>query len=222
MEKLTDLLPGIFLFDSLKENQLKIVAGFCSIVKIKKNDHLFFEGDEASAFYHIVSGSVKIYKISPQGNEHIIEIHDDGNLVAEAAIFDRKTYPAYCQALTDAIFIKIPRNEFIELIGKNPEISLKIIHSYSKRLRHFVSLVEKLSMHDIKSRLARYLIDNSTKFNNEHICILTLPKKELASVLGTIPETLSRTFRFFKKENMISEEKDRIIIHNIKKFKSLL
>jgi len=222
MSSLTRHIPEIFLFDSLTPEQSERVSDFCSLVKIRKGDHLFFEGEKAAAFFYIISGRVKIYKLSPQGMEQILEIHAAGSLVAEAAIFDCETFPAYCQALQDCTLIRIPRQDFIGFIEKNPSIALKIIHAYSRRLRHFVALTAKLSMHDIKSRLARYLLDNSTRENDKRVCVLTISKKELAAVLGTIPETLSRTLRHFKDENMIGEAQNAIIIKDMRKLKTLL
>ena len=86
-----------------------------------------------------------------------------------------------------------------------------MMSSYSKRLRQFVSKIEDLSLKDIKSRLAGYLLENSTIENGKTVCRLTYSKKELASLLGTIPETLSRSFAFLKQKGLIVE-KDNIII----------
>ncbi len=215
-------ISDIFLFASLDESQLELVASFCSIKTYSKNEHFFLEGDNASTFYSILSGKVKIYKLSEDGVEQILEIHETGNIFAEAAIFDRETYPAYASALEETTVIRIPKKEFIDLLISNPEISINIINAYSKRLRHFVNLVENLSLHDIKSRLAKYLLDNSSIKDETNVVNLDISKKELASILGTIPETLSRTLRIFKKENIIIESKGIITVKYKNKLKSYI
>jgi CRP-like cAMP-binding protein len=92
---------------------------------------------------------------------------------------------------------------------------------YSKRLRQFVAKIEELSLKDIKSRLAGYLLENSSEENGAVTCRLVYSKKELASVLGTIPETLSRALAFLKQKNLIAEKDNTIIIPDQEKLRML-
>ena len=222
MKNLEQLIKDIFLFDSLTPEQITLVTRFCSLKNISKGEQLFLEGQMATAFFVIVSGKVKVYKLSPEGIEHIMTVQSSGGLVAEAAILDLQTYPAYCQAMEDTVLIRIPKDDFIQLILDNPRIALKIMNSYSKRLRHFVNLVEELSLHDIKSRLAKYIVGNYVTKNEKNVFTLTVTKKELAAILGTIPETLSRTLGYFKKQQMIEEKGDTIVILNLPGLKSFI
>lgn len=215
-------LSNIFLFESLSSDQIELIEASTSVKKVARGEHLFSEGQSATAFFIVVSGNVKIYKLSADGNEQILHIHKPNDLIAEAVIFDFNTYPAYCQAMEDSVLIRFSKSEFLKLLHHFPEISFKIMSAYSRRLRHLVAMIEELSLHDIKSRLANYLIKNSTVENNRTICPLTFSKKDLASILGTIPETLSRTLNYFKKEKIIVEEKSGIVILNIVKLKSMV
>lgn len=217
-----NLISEIFLFGGLPVEVIGEIGEFCSQASFAKGDHLFNEGESASAFYYIVSGKVKIFNVSAQGQEQIFEILGKNNLIAEAAIFDKETYPAYCQALEKTVTVRIPRIEFLNLIENRPGVALKIMHAYSKRLRYFVGLVEKLSLQDIKSRLARYFIENSGDVNGKQTCEIPVTKKELAALLGTIPETLSRTLRSLKDLGLIEEEGSSIIILNTKALRKLI
>lgn len=221
MYRKSDNIRNIFLFSSLDDSQLDLVESFCVIKTYSKGEHFFYEGEAASAFYSVISGKVKIYRLSEEGMEQIMEIHEKGKLFAEAAIFDRETYPANASALEKTTVLRIPKYEFIDLLKNNPEISLKIINGYSKRLRHFVDLVEDLSLHNIKFRLSRYLLDNSKQHGEIKTIDLKVTKKELASILGTIPETLSRTLSNLKKEGLIIEKNGKIIIQDEKKLKAI-
>lgn len=222
MENLEYLIKDLFLFDSLSADQIRLVTRFCSQKKVSKGEQLFAEGQKATAFFAIISGKAKIYKLSSEGNEHILRINTSGDLIAEAAIFDCETYPAYCQTLEETELIRIPKDDFVSLILDHSEIALKIIHAYSKRMRYFVNLVEELSMHDIKSRLAKYLIENAVTQEEQKIINLSIAKKELAAILGTIPETLSRTLGYFKREKMIEERENIIVLLNPSGLKSLI
>jgi CRP/FNR family transcriptional regulator len=215
-------LSNIFLFSSFAENELNLLESSTSLKKVGKREQIFSEGLDASAFFIVVSGKVKIYKVSPDGKEHTLHIHGPGDLVAEAAIFDSMVYPASCMALEDSTLIRITREGFLNLIKKHPELSLKMMSSYSKRLRQFVSKIEELSLKDIKSRLASYLLENSTVENGTTVCRLKYSKKELSSLLGTIPETLSRSFAFLKQKGLIVEKDNLIIIPDPEKLKLFL
>lgn len=214
-------LSNIFLFSSFSEEELNLLESFSSWKKVSKGEQIFSEGLDASAFYIVVSGIVKIYKLSPDGKEHTLHIHGPGDLVAEAAIFDSMVYPASCMALEDSTLVRIPREGFFNLIKKYPELALKMMSSYSKRLRQFVSKIEELSLKDIKSRLAGYLLENSAVENSKTVCRLTYSKKELSSLLGTIPETLSRSFAFLKQQGLIVEKDNLFIIPDPEKLRLL-
>ena len=90
---------------------------------------------------------------------------------------------------------------------------------YSKRLRQFVAKIEELTLKDMKSRLAHYLLENSIVENGKTVCHLTHSKKELSSLLGTIPETFSRTLAFFKQQKLIMEKDNTIIISEPEKMR---
>ena len=204
-------LAHTFLFHSFTEKEIDILIASTLLKSVSKGEQIFSEGLEATAFFIVVSGKVKIYKLSPDGKEYTLHIHGPGEPIAEAAIFDSMTYPASCTALEDATLVRISREGFLNLIKKYPELSLKIMSGYSKRLRQFVSKIEELTLKDIKSRVARYLLENSVVENGETVYHLAHSKKELSSLLGTIPETLSRTLAFLKQKHLIVE-KDNIIV----------
>lgn len=211
-----------FLFESLTTDQVELIAESALVKEIKKGEHLFSEMQPATAFFIVVSGSVKIYKLSADGGEQILHVQRPGELVAEAIMFDFDTYPAFCQALEDTVLLRWSKKDFLNLLRHFPEITFKIMSAYSRRLRQLVAKIEELSLYDIKSRLANYLLKNYVISDNQCVVQLSLTKKDLASMLGTIPETLSRSLNYLKREKLIAEEKNGIIILNLKKLKSLI
>ncbi len=214
-------LLRIFLFDSFTEKELSLLEPSLSLKKVQKGEQIFSEGMDASAFFIVVSGKVKIYKVSPDGKEYTLHIHGPGDLVAEAAIFDSMVYPASCIPIENSTLIRVSRGGFISLIKNHPELSLKMMSGYSKRLRQFVAKIEELSLKDIKARLAGYLLENSTVENRTTVCHLLYSKKELSSLLGTIPETLSRALAFLKQKGLIVEKDNLIIIPDPEKLRML-
>lgn len=214
-------LSDTFLFNSFAEKELNLLESSTSLKRVQKGEQIFSEGLDASAFFIIVSGKVKIYKLSPDGKEHTLHIHGSGELVAEAAIFDSMVYPASCIALEDSTLIHILREGFLNLIKSHPELALKMMSGYSRRLRQFVVKIEELSLKNMKSRLAGYLLENSKVEDGTTVCRLKYSKKELSYLLGTIPETLSRSFAFLKQKGLIIEKDNFIIIPDPDKLRLL-
>jgi len=212
-------LINTFLFDSFTEKEIGLLLFSASLKKVDKGNQIFSEGLDATAFFIVVSGKVKIYKLSPDGKEYTLHIHGPGDPVAEAAIFDAMVYPASCMALEDTALVRISREGILKLIKEHPDLALKMMSGYSKRLRHFVAKIEELSLKDIKSRLAGYLLENSAVENGVTVCHLLYSKKELSSLLGTIPETLSRALAFLKQKKLIVEKNNTIIIPDPEKLR---
>jgi CRP/FNR family transcriptional regulator len=212
----TDLLRRCPLFAGLKEEDLKRIRTIASLKHIWKRQILFSDGEEAKGFYVLLSGKVKLYKISPEGKEQILHVVSAPDAFAEAALFLEGSYPAFAEALSDSQLLFFPKRDFIHLIEKNPQLSINMIVSLSQFLKRFASLIEELALKEVSSRIAKYLIDLSLKLSKEGRSPmeveLDLSKSQLASKLGTISETLSRTLAKMKGKGIIDVKKNRILI----------
>ena len=214
---ITKYLSSVFLFNSLENEDLELIAQFAEAKNLSKNAFLFHEETKADHFFIVITGKLKVFKISPEGNEQTLHIQIPGDMIAEAAIFDREIYPANCQTLEDSSVILIDSNKFKKLLSTNPQLSIKIMASYSRRLRQLTSLIEELSLYDTKLRLAKHLLKHAKTVNDQQVCYLDISKKELASLLGTIPETLSRTLQYWQKKGFIAikdKGKSIVILNN--------
>jgi len=214
----TDLLRRCPLFAGLKEEDLKRIRAIASLKQVGKREILFSEGEEARGFYVILSGKVKLYKVSPDGKEQILHVVSAPDAFAEAALFLEGSYPAFAEALSDSQLLFFPKRDFIQLIEKNAQLSINMIVSLSQFLKRFASLIEELSLKEVSSRIAKYLIDLSLKLSKEgrspKEVELDLSKTQLALKLGTISETLSRTLAKMKAKGIIDVKKNRILILN--------
>ena len=217
-----EYLPHIFLFNSLNEEDILAIAQVCSVIRPKKNTLIFNQDTPADYFYVVVIGKISIFRVNKHGEEQVIHIHTDNEVVAEAAIFDRLKYPASCKTIKDSTLVKIPRLALINLIMTRPETSLKIMSAYSMRLREFVSKVEYLSIVDVKQRILRYFLKNKTLVQGKFIVELHMTKKEFAQILGTVPETLSRNLGKLKKDKIIKETPNHFEIISVEKINDLI
>jgi len=213
-----ELLKQCPLFAGLREEDLKRIRGIALLKQVGKREVLFSDGEQAKGFYVILSGKVKLYKISPEGKEQILHMVSAPDAFAEAALFHEGSYPAFAEALVDSQLLFFPKRDFIHLIERNPQLSINMIVSLSHFLRKFASLIEELSLKEVSSRVAKYLIDLSLKSakdgKNPTEVDLDLSKTQLASKLGTISETLSRTLSKMKAKGVIDVNKNKILILN--------
>jgi len=189
-----DRLQKCFLCRELDQAELQALADIVSIRRVEKGETLFWEGDPAAGFYILLTGSVRIYKTSPEGKEYTIHQIRPGQMFAEAAIFSGQRYPANCTALADSEVAFFPKDRFLALIKNSPDISLKMIAGLSAFVREFNQKVEDLSLREVSARLARHLLAEAKRAQKDTITLETT-KAELANTLGTISETLSRNLK---------------------------
>lgn len=213
------------LFSELTIEQLRKVTAFSSVKKIQKNDFLFHEGDFYTGFFILLKGSVKVYKITSDGKESVVHIVKPLSAFADIPLFEGSNYPANAQSLEESLAIFISKEGFLKLIRENPEISLKMLAGFAKRLKSLVSQLEDISSKEVLNRLAKYLMKEIKTAGNEKLpepfVKLTIPKSTIASFLGTITETLSRSFKKLQDEGIIRVNGKKIFVNDIKRLKDL-
>jgi CRP-like cAMP-binding protein len=200
------------LFEGLQRTQHEALSVIAITRTYKKGQTIFSEGDEGTGFYAIISGRVKIFKLSPEGKEQILHLMGPGEIFGEVPVFTGQGYPAYAHAHAQSTLLFFPRNEFIELVKKDPSLSLNMLAVLSWRLRKFAALIEDLSLKEVPGRLAAYLLylSKSSPVKNEFT--LDISKGQLASLLGTIPETLSRILGKMSRQGLIKSSGSRMRI----------
>ena len=182
------------LFNCLNSFQLARLGRVIAIKSYKKNALIFSEGDPASGFYIVAEGKVKVYKLSAQGKEYIMNVFSSGQTIAEVTVFSGKDYPAYAQAITNGILLFLPKPQLLDILREYPEIALRMLAALSQRQRRFAEMIEDLSLRDVSCRLAKYLLNLASE-KKSNTFSLDMQKSELALKLATIPETLSRNLK---------------------------
>lgn len=199
-------IAGSILFAGLPEEQVDALVGLASEKKFSRGESIFFEGDPADGFYMVSDGKVKIYKASLDGKEQILHIFGPGEPFGEVPVFHGRPFPANAMALVNSELLFFPRREFVDLVMEIPSLALSMLAVLSLRLRRFAAQIENLSLKEVPGRLASYLLYLAEENNNTDKVTLDIPKGQLASLLGTIPETLSRIFSKMTDDGLIRVE----------------
>lgn len=190
------------LFAGLSDQDLDALMDVARIREHPRGELLFSEGEEAEGFFIVLDGKVKVYKLSPEGKERILHIIHPGGTFAEAAIFGEGLYPAYAEPLQASKLLFLPKENFLNLLKNNGQMAVNMIAGLSMFLRQFANQIEDLTFKDVPSRLARYLMNLSQDGRKETV-LLPISKSQLASNLGTVSETLSRTLRKLSDDDLI-------------------
>lgn len=191
------------LFHGLNKNALLEVASICGTISCSRGELLYFEGQAARHFYIVASGKIKIFKSNRNGKEKILHVCGRTDSFAEVPVFDRGDYPASAAAIEDSELISIARDAFIELLSTQPDLSLNMLANLALKLRHFTSQIEHLTLKDVPERIASHIIYLAEKHSTDAEIYLEMPKGQLANLLGTTPETLSRVLSRFEAEGLI-------------------
>lgn len=224
--KNTDALKKVPIFSQLKEEDLEKILSITTEKRYKKGSIIFMEGDKGEAFYFIRHGKIKISKSSRDGKELILNIYGKNCVFAEVTIFNDMSYPATAEVLEDAVVGVIRNNDLEKLIKLNSELGLNLIKILSKRLFNAQMKLKQLALKDTYSRTADTLIELSKTLGIEKKgnieFNLELSRQELANMIGTSRETVSRALSRFKKEEAIDILGKKIIIKDIEKLRSWL
>jgi CRP/FNR family transcriptional regulator, cyclic AMP receptor protein len=219
--KNTELIKKLTFFSDLQEQDLEKIANISKERNYKKNMIIFMEDEPGEAFYYIKSGKVKIYRTYEDGREHIIHIFGEGDVFGEATLFNNICYPASASIYEDASIGIIKNADLEKLVKENSELSLKIIKLFAKKLIFAQNKIKDLTFNDVFSRTASQLIKLSKEYGvvtEKGTAIkMQLSRQELAEMVGTTRETVSRVISKFKKEKSITENNDNLMILSFEK-----
>lgn len=191
---------------------------------VGKGECIIYDRDPAVAFFVVISGKVKVFKLSSDGKEQILMLAGAGDSFAEAAMFSGGYYPASAQALVDTELIILSRDGFLRLLRQNPDLALNMLARMSQLLRKLTDLVESLSLEDVTTRLAHFLIDRIDDKAEDGPPVLELAERKavLAAQLGTIPETLSRSLSKLSQDKIIEVSGPQIEILDLDRLHRLI
>jgi CRP-like cAMP-binding protein len=175
------------------------------------DETIFVEGEPATGIWWIENGTVKIFKLSPEGNEHILHLAGAGETFNDIAVFDHGDNPAHTAALSPAKIWHLPAELIQELVCSNPDFGQAVIKMLAKRVRNFAQQIGDLTLYSVTPRLARFLLQQAQDNALEQSAIT---RKAIAGRLATTPETISRTLRTLQKTGAIQFDRYRILIIN--------
>ena len=219
-----DNIGTIYLFKSMDEKQLSRVLDSSHHFELKEKSGIFQQGEEADRFYYLLSGQVKLYRLSEEGDEKIIEIINPGQSFAEAVTFmKRRHYPVNAETLKNSELISFDMSTFLDIMQESNETCLNLLGVMCTRMHKWIDEIDSLTLHNATYRLIAYLLDKVPPGVVEAPQVhLSTPKNVIASRLSIKPETFSRILSRLNQKKLIESSGQDIILHDIEGLRDLL
>jgi len=196
------------LFEGVAEGDLQAIAAITLVKSVGKGDYLFHEGAPAHGFYIVHTGAVKMHRVSFAGKEQVLHVYRAGETFGEEALISELGYVADASALDNCQVLMVQKPEFLALLKRQSQLALCMLRSMSQQLSQLVELLDDLTLKDVKTRLANWLLQHCPDPRSDEPCRIELPmtKRVLAAELGTVSETFSRTIAKLRKLRLIKVE----------------
>jgi len=227
-ESTHDRLRRVPLFADLTDSDLDRLAGLSRILHLRKKDMLFEEGDPYRGMFVVLTGLAVVYKLSEEGRMLILHVCRAGDSLAEVPLFEEDPaarYPAHARATRDSEILLLPREKFAPFLRQHPGVAWQMLKGFAHRLRELSQQLEGITLREVTARLARYLLEEiqatGAGQSSRPVLTLALAKGSLASFLGTVHETLSRTFARLTREGVIEVDGPRVKILDLARLRRL-
>ncbi|MCC6345815.1 MAG: Crp/Fnr family transcriptional regulator [Nitrospirales bacterium] len=220
-------LKKLPVFSTLNDEEIREIQAYVIPGKYKKKEDIFAEGDSPDWFYLLVSGKVKITKLSHDGREIILELISDQDFFGGFAVLKGFPYPANAVAMEDSEIIKISRVNLLKIIDRFPHIMYDIATSLGERIREFHDTLKNIALERVEARIAALLVKladkSGDKINRKDTVInMRLTKQDIAEMVGTTVETAIRVMSRFKKAGLVADESGRIVIKDLEALKAVI
>ncbi|MEJ1498078.1 MAG: Crp/Fnr family transcriptional regulator [Candidatus Sedimenticola sp. (ex Thyasira tokunagai)] len=217
------LFKSIPVFNGFSKQQINQLLTRTLEIDLNESDMLFTSGSKADNFYIVVSGANKLYRLSSNGNEKVIDIANPGDVIGLPSLFlQEPSYSYWCQSVTDTQLLAIDRKCFLKTIADSPDILIKLLGELSCQVQNKIDEIDSICLKSAGTRFADYLVANISEVNDTKAVHLRANKNTLASKLSITPETLSRLIRTFKQKNILGcQGNHHFLIHDIETLQNM-
>lgn len=199
------------IFNHLEPEQMDEIMSAARSISINKGKLVYQAGEQSDSLYIVNNGKIKIYRLSESGKEQLLRILAPGEFTGEHALFNEGVHENFAEAMVDTQICYIKRSDLQTLLLKYPSISLKILSEFSKRLEQSEKQTVRFATEKVETRLALFLAECLDSGVQKTEITLPMSKKDLASYLGTTPETISRKLADLEMSGLIKQKSNKKI-----------
>ena len=219
-----NMLRSCQLFMGLPTADIVAIASFIISKHLGKGEYLFREGDRSEGFYVVQKGAINVHRVNAAGKEQMIHLFQPIESFAEGTLATEAGYPADARATEPTTVLLVPKNDFVDLLRRRPDLALRMLGSMSQHLRVIVGLLDDLTLKDMETRLANWLLKQCPRpITAAPVAIkLNRTKRVLAAEMGTTSETLSRTLAKFRDQKLLRVTGNTVVVMRPRDLQKLL
>jgi CRP/FNR family transcriptional regulator, cyclic AMP receptor protein len=220
IEEIKKVLSVFTLFRELNDFEITKISDIAIAREWKKHSHVFHQGDPLENVYFIYDGKIKIYKSDINGKEQIVAIAKKGEMFPHVGFFRKGEYPAYAEVLEPSTLIAVPISKFEAVLIENPELCIKVFRVLGEKIVDLQNRLEEQILNNTYEQIIKLLIRLAQKHGNEQedgsiLLKSEFTNKDLANMIGTTRETISRTLTKMKKDELIEVDEDGNMIVDV-------
>lgn len=213
-----EVLKKINYFNGLNQDELNLVSRYLTPKTVQKGEIFLLEGGWSDSIYFVVSGVVKVYKISQDGKQQILNIATTGESINDVSTFDQSPNAANMIAMSPTLLYTIKKIDLLTILIKYPQIALNALKVLAGRVRRDSLLVETLSFNQVMGRLAQMLL----KYYGENRLVgVKLTQQDMADIIGTSREMVNKSLKIMESSGAIKINRTGITILNNKSLQEM-
>jgi CRP/FNR family transcriptional regulator, cyclic AMP receptor protein len=220
------LLSEVALFAGLSEEDIADIGHSTTMTHCTRGQQILSPDDPPERIHIVKKGRVRVYRITPDGKQLTLDIHDKGTILGDMQLLGQDRLPeAYAETIEEAVICTITPDELRRLIERHPLIGVNIIGHLTRRLDAAERELEAMAYHRVDQRLARKLLDLGQRFGvkTERGTLIQarLTQQELAEMIGTTRETLAHTLGDFRRSGLIDTERHQVVIRDAERLSGI-
>lgn len=224
MDDVNRLLKSMSIFSGLNDQEMAHVVEITNKRDYKKRMYVFMEGEKREAVYFISSGVLKAYKIDEDGNEQVISLLHPGDMFPHVGFFDNSPYPATVEVVQEAELLVIRIDDFDELLMRQPQIAIKVMKIMGQKILALQERVQDFISKDVQHRIIHSLVrlaaDHGEKTAKGIYIDIPITNQDFANMVGTSRESINRILNQFKKERLLTADRQGILIHDLEELQN--
>lgn len=221
---LTNSLRTCRIFAGLSTADLASISDITLIKQVDKGEYLFRQGQPIQGFYIVQKGAINVHRVTSAGKEQVIHIFRAGESFAEATLAMDYGYPADARAVENSQVLLVQKLGFLAVLRRQPELALRMLASMSSHLHVLIEQLEDLTLKDVETRFANWLLKRCPNPASEQAFTIQLntTKRVLAAELGTVSETFSRTLAKFREQDLLEVKGKQFTVRGPGRLRELL
>ncbi len=212
-------LRRVAIFSGLDDSVLEGIGRLMMPREVKKHEIIWLEQEPARMIYFVGVGLIKLFKTSDGGKEQILRLAQPGDCFGHAGALNGGLHPESVQAVVSSVLYGLASHDLEGLLDEHPQLARNAIKLLATEMRHYISLVEDLSLRCVNGRLAKMLLTDNIKGARDTSLILT--RADMAAMTGTVREVIGKSLKTLEDKGVIRYDRHRIVIRDREALKSL-